>query len=183
MRGKQALNNAERFVQAYNDIDRILRRLTGPTCQRLRFSDVLERACQVDAAIKHFRDDLIEFHELRNAIVHKTRRGRIIAEPVLWAVERIEEIAGYLERPPRVYPMFGRSVLAFSPLDSVAYAVRNMHELDYSQAPVYSKDQFAGLLTADALVSWVGSRSEQCLDLRAFTVNEVLQQDGKKTGE
>ena len=110
-------NNADRFLTAYNEIDKWLRKILR-TDKRVPYYSLVEDASNPKKAshehagvVRHYADDLKEYGDLRNAIIHSYRNDEIIATPHLKAVEEMETIRDRLLNPPRIHPLFARDVL------------------------------------------------------------------------
>ena len=71
-------DNSDRFLAAFSRIEQSLRKMTKSSKQD-SFGTLLDRA--TSATIRRFSNDLREFAELRNAIVHERGGGYVIAEP------------------------------------------------------------------------------------------------------
>lgn len=166
--------NSGRFLDAFRAIERSLRKRTGRGKEQ-GFYSLVDLAADFDAAVRYYRDDLKEFADLRNAIVHERGDGRVIAEPNAWAVARIERIASSLTDPPKVIPLFQLPVCTLGPLDSLARAVRVMLVESFSQIPIYHGERFRGLLTANTIARWLGTQVDQDIFSLAETqLEEVL---------
>jgi hypothetical protein len=61
--------NGDRFEVAYNKIDALLRKKVGRE-RSSAFSSVVMEAAKKDATVRAYKDDLLEYGDLRNAIVH-----------------------------------------------------------------------------------------------------------------
>jgi predicted transcriptional regulator len=169
------VKNSDRFLNAFREIERHLYRLTGADAGTA-FSRVVKDAAQRDTAVGRYTDDLFEFAELRNAIVHRKRGDEVIAEPNDQGVADIERIAHHLTKPPTVIPLFQGRVLTVLTGDSIGIAVKAMFDEQYSQAPVYDQETFVGLLTTNTIARWLGACVEEdLLSLEETTVAQVLQ--------
>ncbi len=172
---------ADRFLTAYNDIDKWLRKI-AKVDRNLSFASVVDivsdaKKCPhgLNAVVKHYSHDLKEFGDLRNAIVHHYRNDEIIATPCLKAVKELEAIRDHLLNPPQVYPKFGRAVLQCSPNDPIGAVVRQMREKKFSQVPVYSETRLFALLTTDTISRWVACSLGNDQDIMGETpVKDVL---------
>ncbi|MGQ9756152.1 MAG: CBS domain-containing protein [Desulfotomaculales bacterium] len=171
------MSNSARFLDAFNRIEHALRRITGND-KGLSFGAAVNKASRLDTGVRRFKDDLHQFRQLRNAIVHETTNGRAIAEPADWVVVEIERIASLLTDPPRVVPLFAKKVLTLGTEDSIARAVRSMLEHSFSQIPVYDGSSFAGLLTTNTIARWLGAQvinGDPQLDLARIPIAGVLE--------
>ena len=149
------LERGERFLSAYNVIEQAMQRKMGDAASKEGFRRLIDHLTDRDWMVRKFRDDLIEFAELRNAIVHERISPRyLIAVPLTGTVERIERIAASMERPPLVYPRFRAEVVGFDVDDPVRKVLATLASTGYSQFPVYREGQYMGLLTDGGIGRW-----------------------------
>ncbi|NMB24962.1 MAG: CBS domain-containing protein [Firmicutes bacterium] len=170
---------SERFIMAYNKIDRQLEKRAGIEGY-MGFSQLVRRVARADPMFAEFEDDLLEYAELRNAIVHElVEPARIIAEPHASVVERIEQIAAILERPPLVIPRFERQVYTVQADDSILRVMDLIRQYGYTQFPVYDgESEFLGLLTDRCLARWLTFEFETLAQgLQATQVAQVMVYD------
>ncbi len=166
--------NSDRFLSAFGSIEHYLRTLTGEP-KRTRFYTLVDKAAETNAAVRRYADDLKEFADLRNAIIHERTDEHVIAEPNDMAVRQIEHIQHLLEHPPRVIPVFQKPVLSMQAVDPIAAAAYAMLTHNYSQLPIYDGPDFSGLLTTESIARWLGRCAPQSLvNLEAVTIAEVL---------
>ena len=150
--------NSARFLRAFNGIEGHLRRLLAED-QYISFLSMLSRASERNRVVSRFRQDLVEFAELRNAIVHgKGGIARPIAEPHSDVTLQIEAILRMLTDPPKVYPKFQRAVTICAASDLIGGPARAMLQGDFSQLPTYSDGKFVGLLTAETIARWLAAQ-------------------------
>ena len=155
---RSELQRGERFLAAYNVIERALRRKIGDPGGRESFRRLVDILSSRDFAVRKFREDLVEFAELRNAIVHDRMSPEfLIAVPLEETVDKIEKIASAIEEPPLVYPRFGRKVVCFGPEDEMESVFRTMASTGYTQFPVYDGGTYVGLLTDGGVARWLAS--------------------------
>ncbi|HWQ23387.1 MAG TPA: CBS domain-containing protein [Gaiellaceae bacterium] len=145
---------SDRFLEAFNAIDRLLRR-------RFRidrgkgFFAVVEIAAARDRAVKRYELDLKEYADLRNAITHERTDGRAIAEPHPDTVASLESILERLTRPPKVGELFRHRVERADVGEPIGRAAKAMLDGNFSQVPVYDASRFVELLTAETLARWL----------------------------
>jgi len=145
----------ERFLAAYHSVEQLMRRMSGND-SRESFRHLVDEMSKENAVVRRYRDDLIEFSELRNAIVHeRVSPDYLIAVPLRETVERIEEIARLLSDPPLVYPRFQREVVVFSPQDPLEKVFQTIYRKGFTQFPVYEDGVYMGLLTDRGIARWV----------------------------
>ena len=74
----ERMSNAERFLDAYARIEKILYEIIRET-KYVPFSQMITRASRENLIISSRANDLRQYHELRNAIVHN--RGKENEDP------------------------------------------------------------------------------------------------------
>jgi len=169
------MSNAETFLSTFASIERTLRAKTQSE-RTASFYQLVDAAARWSPEIRRYRDDLKEFADLRNAIIHERSDGHVIAEPNDGAVERLKVLEGMVLRPPAVLSLFQGSVLTISPSDSLARAVTVMRENGFSQAPVVEDTSFVGLLTSDCVARWLGAQvQDDVISLGEARVDDVLR--------
>lgn len=167
-------SNSTRFLNAFNIIEDYLRSKSRKS-ERPTFYALLEEVSASDRAVRHFKTDLKEYADLRNAIIHERTDCRVIAEPSDAAVREIERIAALLVDPPKVIPHFQTHVSTLKSSDSVAEAVKLMLDKAYSQIPIYDERGFVALLTENTVTRWLGSSLQvDILILSETTIESVL---------
>lgn len=168
-------DNSEKFLQAFNAIEKHLRWLTGSD-RNIPFYQLVDRACASDAAVRRMRTDLLEFADLRNAIVHERTDGHVIAEPNEISVQRLEKIKSLLTEPPGVQNYMVRNVRILPAEMAIGKAAELLYKSGFSQAPVYSDDIFLGLLTTDTIARWLADYLDaEIVDIASTRVDEVLE--------
>jgi CBS domain-containing protein len=168
------MSNITAYLNTFAAIERHLRELTR-SGREVAFYTLVDIAARNDGAVRRYRDDLKEFADLRNAVVHERGGGQPIADPNDWAVKQLQVIAEQIMRPPRVLPHFQVSVFSLAPSASIGDAVVIMHAHSFSQIPIYDGEQFVGLLTSNTVARWLGaSVVEDIFSLRDTTIDVVL---------
>ncbi len=167
-------SNAGRFLDAYTRIEQGLQKIVAPD-RFLRFFELIKCACRLSPFVRRHKVDLMEFGELRNAIIHNRTDGRIIAEPDDEVVAAIERIAAQLTEPPLVVPLFEKKVITVAAGDSVEKAVSLLYRHSYSQLPVMEKGFVVALLTTNTIARWLGRALEKGFSMEDSTVRSVLE--------
>lgn len=165
--------SSEQFIDAYARCEKYLRRVVGAD-RGVPFGHLVREAARRDRAVRRFRDDLLEYAELRNAIVHQRVDGQPIADPHPKVAAHFEHIADLLDRPPRIADRFLRHVASIEPATSLTDALAKMRSGDYSVLPVYERGRFIGLLTASGIARWLSQQAGASPPDLARAVTEVL---------
>jgi predicted transcriptional regulator len=169
------MSNADRFLNAFATIEQRLRPYANGD-RSLGFTRLIAIASQSNQVIKYYTNDLYEFAELRNAIVHQRAGGYIIAEPNERAVREIERVANLVSSPPKLIPHFQVPVIILLATDPVSKAVELMLGKSISQIPIADQGKFMGLLTTNTIARWLGSSIHQDIfSLSETSINEVMK--------
>ena len=164
----------EEFIRHYNELDHQLKKLSGdrsgaPFWKRARM------AARRHPTIRRVLDDLLEYHELRNAIVHhRDYPKRLIASPAPAVVEALARIVAELSSPKLVMPTFASDVRCFAPGTLLVDVLRHIHERSYTQVVARVEGALALLTTAD-IAQWLAAQAgEHPVDLAGVTLANVL---------
>jgi predicted transcriptional regulator len=145
------MNNAERFLQTYNEIDRLLRNYGSGRYES--YSDKIRRSKV--AVIRKFRDKLLDYGELRNAIVH-TPGDDYIAIPIDSAVEEFEMILQQVQSPRTVFPQFEFEVRGVRRSNRLADLLKIMRRHSYSQIPVLDDNRnVIEIINSNTVARWL----------------------------
>ncbi|HYF76880.1 MAG TPA: CBS domain-containing protein [Symbiobacteriaceae bacterium] len=148
-----APKNSDRYLAAFNRIEAHLRKLLG---KAEGFSRLVTEAALSRNEVRPFREELLEFADLRNAIVHKRKQTDfVIAEPHPEVVRRIEYICEAISNPVKVIPLFQRKVEVLQANDSLTKPLDLMRTRDISQFPVFEEGQLLGLLSERCIARWL----------------------------
>jgi len=151
-------SNSDRFLAAFARLEDALEALTGGRRHRESFANMAHQAGRKNTSIRMFENDLREFAELRNAIVHDRGHGYVIAEPHAEIVAEIERITDIVLDPPRVSRVLDGPVVALRPDQTLADVAGAIRQTGYAQYPVYDDDGLVGLLTYRAVARWLAAR-------------------------
>lgn len=158
-----AIDRSERFIHLYNQIDDHLRALLlarKPDNDRYAtFAGVVREVSKFDRRVANRRDLLLEFADLRNALVHDMGRNglRYLAEPYQEVVAEFEALVEAIVNPRRAYELGAKNPRRFPPESPLADALEFMRENDFSQIVVQS-DGPVNLVTTTGIASWVEHR-------------------------
>ncbi|GAA4062627.1 CBS domain-containing protein [Amphibacillus indicireducens] len=149
------MERAERFIVAFNKIEKYFNQQLNDTSYVPFFRAVL-RLRKKDAIVNRYHNDLLEYSELRNAIVHeRTEVNYTIADPHIEIVEAIEKIAAEMTAPKLVIPTFAKTLKVVQADLTVKTILNVIRETRFTQFPVYRSKQFVGLLTDKTVLHWI----------------------------
>ncbi len=168
------MGNSDIFLDAFTSIEKHLRRRCKVD-RRVPFYQLVEEAAKSLPEVRRYRDDLKEYADLRNAIVHESSDGHVIAEPNSKAVESIKRLASLILKPPTVLPLFQTQVITLNTSDTIGAAVTLMVEHSFSQIPIIRDGHIVGLLTTNTIARWLGANvREDIFSLSETTINDVI---------
>lgn len=148
-------SNADRFITAYNRLDKGIRDIYNFK-PALSFSDVVRKAASINLVIKKHEDDLIDYGRLRNAIVHRSN-DKVIAEPHDDVVEDIESIVRTITTPPlAMQSVVNRSVFIAQGEVKLGSVLAEMFRTGYSNIPVYLESTLVGVLNRKMIIDKLG---------------------------
>lgn len=174
-------DRSEIFLTSFNRIEKHLRNQLGNTAN-LGFAEMIRRnARKHNQRLVEYEDDLLEFAQLRNAIVHsKIAEDFVIAEPNQWAVDRILAIENELMKPEKVFPRFRKHVTGFEKDVPLEDLLRTVAKKRFSQFPVYSHGKFLGLITLRVIGFWFAVESQTAdFSIKDKQAADLLMSDGK----
>ena len=154
MESNNTQSNAKRFLDAYARIEKKLYEIIRET-KYIPFSQMITRASRDNLIISSRANDLRQYHELRNAIVHnRGKDNEIIAEPCDSVTEDIVSIAEMLEKKHEILSIASSPVVTVSWNDSIHHAYQLMRKMNTSKIPVYQDGVYAGLVTMEEVAGW-----------------------------
>lgn len=169
------MTNAEQFLDHYSAIEQYLRRTYGSKNIHDTFLQLITKAEIHHSVIAYYANDLREYGELRNAIVHKyaPQENSIIAEPHSFVVERMAHIRKMIEDPLKIKDVMVKSIKIANVEDSIYDVAINMYKNIYTHVPVYEEGKFIGVLSESSLLRWTGYQAKRGVALN--TTNKILR--------
>jgi len=156
-----AHDRAERFLHLFNQIDEHLREMAlqrRPSGDRhASFGSVVREVSKFNGWVRDSRDDLIEFADLRNALVHTAGLNgvRYLAEPYPEVIDRFERLVASITNPKRAGQIGTWDPRRFAPGDSLENVIAYMSEAGHGQIVVQGNGP-AALLSSRGISNWVG---------------------------
>lgn len=168
--------NSERFLLAFNKIEKLMKSLVKEK-DHMSFFKAIDLSKKEHAAIRKYEDDLREFGDLRNAIVHhRTEAEYAIAEPHTEIVELIEHIENLLSQPVTVGTTFAREVHTVRAEHTLEEVLRKVRDKKFKHIPVYKNGEFSGLITANGIMRWLAATvDEKSISREITTMDDILK--------
>lgn len=168
------MNNGDRFLVAFSNIEKLVRNLAGAD-KGAKFQSNLNHAKNQHRIINQYYTDLQEFADLRNALVHERTDGHLLADPREETVKKIEKIASTIENPKKANAIRSLNVTSFTEDQCISDVLSVIHKTGFSQFPVLRGDELCGILTTNAIACWLsGKIDDDILSLSETSIAEVL---------
>jgi hypothetical protein len=166
--------NADRFIKAFNEIEQHLRSQIGRDT-RHPFPEVVKVAAGINSVVRRYKDELLQYARLRNAIVHELGTNSVfIADPREAACFGIEDL-----RAKILCPKILRDMLPYAPLrvfdsaTSLSQALAYMKEQNFSQ--VIARSERYVILSCEGVAHWLEAKSlENTVFLSQALMKDVL---------
>ena len=164
-----------KFLEAYSDIEKHMRLVTESD-RYVSFYQLIAAAAKRSPPVHRYKDDLKEYADLRNAIVHERSGGEVIAEPNERVVDSIERLAELITSPPRVLPLFQRMVQTIESDAPISQVLSFFFPRNLSQLPVMSRGKIIGLLTTNTVSRWLADQAKhELVDVTEHSVGDALK--------
>lgn len=146
-------DRVDRFLSAFNAVDRLLRERLALPDHRVPFRSVLRRFLRGQAW--RGAERLEEYADFRNLLVHETLTPNgWLAVPTEATVRGIEAIRDRLAGGRRADEAFSRRVETLAVDTPLAEVLQAVHRTGFSQFPVVAAGEVVGLLTDRGLARW-----------------------------
>ncbi len=163
--------NAGSFINSYNKIDGQLRGLYGYKASQ-SFTDIVRRCAEKNATVRKYENELIDYARLRNAIVHQSTDGSIIAVPCDEVVEKISQIERLLCTPPTIgSAMREKKIVSVDDEISVKQVILLISRTGFSNLPVYHRGRMIGIVNNRRIIRELGGVLAAGGDLDAYAAN------------
>jgi len=154
------MTNSEKFLDIYNKIDIYLKKSDNYESY-INFSQKVKNT--KNKVVQRFKEELLSFGELRNAIVHNPRIGnKAIAEPHESSVLRITALHEIITNPKKVIPEFQFKVLGAKKEEFINDILLEMKKASFSQFPVFDENEnVLELINNNTVSRWLSSKIEE----------------------
>lgn len=164
------MSQAQTFLNLINQLEQLLKTYNNST-KHLGARRLVENASQDHELINHYKLDLIEYLELRNAIVHKTT-GKAIAEPHQEVIDHLQHILNQLQHPPRALDIAASPVYTCSTKDLLLDVITVMSGNSYTVVPIYHDQRFVGVFSDQTLTQWLAQQQGR-VDLDTILISQL----------
>ncbi|AWW29193.1 hypothetical protein DN752_03015 [Echinicola strongylocentroti] len=154
------MTNSEKYLDIYNKIDNYLKKSDNYDSY-VNFSQKVKNT--KNKVAQRYKDELLSFGELRNAIVHNPKIGnKAIAEPHDTTVSQISELFDKISNPKKVIPEFQFQVLGAKKNEFINEILVEMKKHSFSQFPVFDDNEnVCELINNNTISRWLSSQLDE----------------------
>ena len=154
------MENSSAFIDYFNKIELILKKEIN-TDGYETFSQKVKLS--KNKIVIRFKDELLSFADLRNAIVHSPKiGGKVIAEPHKETVDRIKFLYETINNPKKVIPEFQFPVLGAKEDDFINNILIEMREKSFSQFPIFDENNnVVEIITNNTISRWLSKKIKE----------------------
>ena len=162
------------FIRLYNELDHSVKKLVDEKAS-VPFWKRLRMAANKHPLIRRNLDQLLEIHELRNAIVHhRSYPEEIIAIPTASIVGKLAGVVAELNSPPLVMPRFKRQIHVFSPSSPLHESLAYMKRHGFRQIVLKTEGQLALITSKGITNGLLGQAEGSALVLSEASLGDLL---------
>lgn len=150
------IKNSEQFLATFNKLEKHFKNKFFRGSWK-SFKQMLKEGSRNNPVIWQFKEELFEFTDLRNAIVHnRSHNYQVIAEPHDFVVERFNFITQQIMTPTKV-SKFNKNVFTCFTTDPILKALKIIKKYQISQIPVLNNQlHIIETLNTSTIAYWLG---------------------------
>ncbi|NLW29578.1 MAG: CBS domain-containing protein [Erysipelothrix sp.] len=170
---------SRRFLYAFSIIESVFKSWNDSK-NNISFSNYVHRYSKRNDIIRQYRDNLLEYSQLRNAIVHdRAGNNSVIAEPHESVVKEIEHIAKMLTKPPLIKDIPLKDIVVCQIDDDFSSVLKKMSEHGFSQMPVLDGVMVVNVLDSSMALHYLYNHVNENnqIDLKYVKVRDVVEMD------
>jgi len=149
---------SDQFQDIYNQLDNYMR-MKLKVDQNVPHSYLIKEASVKDLVIRSMRDDLLQFSQLRNAIVHNPNRvnAHPIAEPHEYIVKKYQNVLNQVLSPAKANTIIvpKEKIYSTSKNKMANEIIKIMNEKFYTHVPVLEDNRLIGVFSENVIFSFL----------------------------
>jgi predicted transcriptional regulator len=161
------MSNSFEFLSIYDELDEYMRRYLKAD-DNIPHRTLIERIAKKNNLLSKYREDLIDFAKLRNAIIHNPYRAMAdpIAEPHENIVELYRNIRNKIINPSVALDISVKikNIYCASPEDNAMQVMKIMSEQTFSHVPILINNRVIGVFSQYTVFSYLVKNQSICLD-------------------
>jgi|SRR5690554_3119776 len=175
------MKNSRKFIYIYNKLDDYMRDLLNEKIH-VSHSYLIDTLAKKSGLFKYYKNDLKEFAQLRNAIIHNTHFsgssvGEIIAEPVDEVIELYEELLNKVTRPKCAKDMYRKinqdSVLTATLNTTLMKIIKSMYRRKNTCVPIIENQKLMGVFSENVLLTLIAKKG--VVDYNKLKIKDIIK--------
>ena len=164
--------NSDIFLSTFNELEKYFKSEFFRGHWK-SFKQMLKEGSRFNPIIKQFKEELFEFTDLRNAIVHnRSNDYKVIAEPHEYIVERFVNIKNQIMNPVKM-DVFFKKVYTCKLTDKISLPLELIHNQLISQIPVLDNNRVVEVLNASTIAYWLANQKK--VSIESELVSQVIE--------
>lgn len=164
--------NSDIFLSTFNELEKYFKSEFFRGHWK-SFKQMLKEGSRFNPIIKQFKEELFEFADLRNAIVHnRSNDYKIIAEPHKFVIDRFVDIKNQIINPVKMDAFF-KKVHTCKLTDKISLPLELIHNQLISQIPVLDNNRVVEVLNASTIAYWVANQKK--VSIESELVSQVIE--------
>lgn len=142
------------------------------------FGNMLIECESREPVIRHYRNELDRINDLRNLIIHESDRKGPLAIPSNDLISRLDFFLKKIKNPEQIGSKFKGIVKTFDISSSLNEVLLVIREKNYTQFPIFNKDEFVGMLTENGIATWLASKiEEEIIMFEDIIVEDIIKKE------
>ncbi|MBF91069.1 MAG: hypothetical protein CMP75_04840 [Flavobacteriales bacterium] len=166
----------EEFIDIYNEIESFLRNEYSSSKQneRIGHTSLIYQSSNENPIIKQYKEDLISFARLRNAIVHSAYESKPIAEPHKDIVSKYKDIRDRILFPLKTWDKCIKNIYSCKLSSNLNLVMNDMKKNVYTHVPVVNDKGFTiGILSENSLFNCI--LKEEIFEIEKTSTVELIK--------
>jgi predicted transcriptional regulator len=163
--------NSTVFIDLFTEIEQKLKEICGDTYHS-NFTELLRKARNLSPILQRYANDLREYAQLRNAIIHTRRENFVIAEPHNDVIAELRHIRNLLYNPPKVSKVMKEKPFIATPKTLFLDMLETFASKGFMRCPVIDNGKVICLITAKTMARWIITKP---MNLQNATIDDFIK--------
>lgn len=176
------MDNYQRFLQAFNELERVIQHRLKVDA-KYNLGSLLRIAQQAhDQLITSHYKELDFLRNFRNILVHEGIQAEgEIATPSDFLIEKIEFITMKIREAKKVKDLFRSPVISFKLEDTLHDVLQAVNQYGYTKFPVFAQDHLVGVVTDNGITKFMADQlQEDLISIKSVHLQSILELDKRK---
>lgn len=163
-----SVTNSDKFIAIYNEIDRFMRKALKAD-DKVSHSSLVYEIAKVNRVFSYYKEDLLSYARLRNAIVHNPDKKDAdpIAEPHDFIINKYDGIKGKVLNPAKAIDTIAikaGEIFTTNLEASTIDVMKIMNDNIYTHVPVIENGILIGVFSENTIFSYMATNGDIILE-------------------